>query len=254
VSASPIELVVLIVAALGAGIVDAIAGGGGLITVPMLAAVGLPPHVVLATNKGQSVFGSAASLFTFWRAGKVSRRLAPYMFPLALAGSFAGAIAVSALAPTVLRPVVIVMLLCAAGLMLVRKPKRDDDVPTARAFGWAVALAVAIGFYDGFFGPGTGTFLIIGFVVLCGASLARATADAKVVNFASNLAAVIWFSAHGLIWWELALPMAGAQLAGGMIGARLALRGGAQLIRVVVVVVSLGLVAKLGYDLWAGGG
>jgi uncharacterized protein len=245
-----VELAALVAAAFGAGIVDAIAGGGGLVTVPLLSAFGLPPHAVLATNKGQSMFGSAASLVTFWRAGKVSRRLAAYTFPLALAGSIAGAIAVTAVSPANLRPIVIVMLLCAAALMLVRKPRRDDDAPTARAFGWAIVLAVAIGFYDGFFGPGTGTFLIIGFVLLCGASLARATADAKVVNFGSNLAAVIWFASHGYVVWEIALPMAAAQLAGGIVGARLALRGGAPLIRIVVVVVSLGLVGKLAYDLW----
>jgi len=245
-----VEIAVLAGAALGAGTVDAIAGGGGLITVPVLAAIGLPPHVALATNKGQSVFGSAASLATFWRAGKVSRRLAPFMFPLAMAGSFAGAITVSAITPARLRPVVIALLLGAAALMLVRKPQRDADAPTPRGFAWALALATTIGFYDGFFGPGTGTFLIIGFVILCGSSLARATADAKVVNFASNLAAMIWFASHGLIRWDLALPMAVAQLIGGSLGARLALRGGARLIRIVVIVVSLGLVAKLASQLW----
>jgi uncharacterized membrane protein YfcA len=243
------ELAALVVAAFGAGIVDAIAGGGGLITVPLLSAFGIPPHMTLATNKGQSVFGSAASLVTFWRAGKVTRRLVRYTFPLALAGSLAGGIAVTAISPANLRPIVIVMLLCAAALMLVRKPRRDDDAPTSRAFGWSLVLAAAIGFYDGFFGPGTGTFLIIGFVLLCGASLARATADAKVINFGSNLAAVIWFSTRGLVIWEIALPMAAAQLAGGVVGARLALRGGAGLIRVVVVCVSLALVGKLVYDL-----
>jgi uncharacterized protein len=251
VSPTATDLALLVTAAFAAGIVDAIAGGGGLVTVPLLAAVGLPPHAVLATNKGQSVFGSAASLATFWRAGKVTRRLVRYTFPLALGGSLAGVIAVTQVSPQHLKPIVLVMLVCAAVLMLIKKPRRDDDEPTARAFGWAIVLAAAIGFYDGFFGPGTGTFLIIGFVMLCGASLARATADAKVVNFGSNLAAVIWFASHGYVVWRLALPMAAAQLTGGIVGARLALRGGAQLIRIVVVIVSLSLVAKLGYDLWA---
>jgi uncharacterized membrane protein YfcA len=174
-----------------------------------------------------------------------------YTFPLALAGALAGVITVMSIAPDRLRPIVIALLLAAIGVMIVKKPRRDTDDPPPRALLWAIVLAVVIGFYDGFFGPGTGTFLIIGFVLLCGASLARATADAKVVNFASNLAAVTWFASHGQVAWRLALPMAVAQLIGGLIGARLALRGGARLIRVVVIVVSLGLVAKLGWQLYA---
>ena len=229
------EIAALVGAAFVAGIVDAIAGGGGLVTVPILAAIGLPPHAVLATNKGQSVFGSAASLATYWRAGTVTRRLVRYTFPLALVGALGGVIAVTQVSPQHLKPIVLVLLVCAAALMLVRKPRRADDEPTARAFGGALMLAVVIGFYDGFFGPGTGTFLIIGFVLLCGASLARATADAKVVNFGSNLASVIWFGSHGYVVWQLALPMAAAQLTGGIVGARLALKSGAQLIRVIVV-------------------
>jgi uncharacterized membrane protein YfcA len=245
-----VELVLLVMAALCAGTVDAIAGGGGLITVPALLAAGLPTHVALGTNKGQSVFGSAASLATFWRAGKVTRDRAAPMFALGLVGSIAGAIAVTAIAPEVLRPIVIVMLVAAAALMLVRKPDKGERPPPPRAFAWALILAATIGFYDGFFGPGTGTFLIIGLVLLCHASLPRATADAKVVNFASNLAALCWFAGHGAVVWRFALPMAAAQLAGGLIGARLAIKGGAQLIRVVVILISLSLVAKLGYDLY----
>ena len=249
---STLELAALIGTAFAAGTVDAIAGGGGLITVPALFAVGLPPHAVLGTNKGQSVFGAAAALITFWRANAVTRRLAPYTFALGFAGSLAGAITLTRLSPAVLRPVAIALLLAAATVLLVRKPARASDAPTARAFGWALVLAAAIGFYDGFFGPGTGTFLIIGFVLLCGASLPRATADAKVVNFASNLAAVIWLGTHGAVIWEISLPMAAAQLCGGVLGSRLALRGGATLIRYLVVAVSLGLVAKLAWDLYAG--
>ena len=247
---SPLDIALLVAAALAGGTVDAIAGGGGLITVPALLAVGCPPHVALGTNKAQSVCGTAMALTTFWRARQLTPRRARWTFPLGLVGSFAGALAVHAIAPDHLRPVVIALLLCAAGLLLLRKPRRDADEPTPRAFGWALVLAVVIGAYDGFFGPGTGTFLIVG-MVLCGASLSRATADAKVVNFASNLAALAVFASRGHVAWALALPMAGAQVAGGLIGARVAIRGGAGVIRVVVVVVSLSLVGKLVYELWA---
>jgi hypothetical protein len=110
-----------------------------------------------------------------------------------------------------------------------------------------------IGAYDGFFGPGTGTFLIVGFVALCGRSLVHASADAKVVNLASNLAAFATFAQAGTILWNIALPMAVGQLVGGLIGTHLALRGGARIVRVMVLLVSASLIAKLAWQLATGG-
>jgi uncharacterized membrane protein YfcA len=246
-----VEIAVLVVAALAAGTVDAIAGGGGLITLPALLAMGLPPHAALAVNKGQSIFGSASALLTYARHGRVDGRLAALTFPLGLAGSLAGAAAVLAVPRDALRPIVIGLLVGAAVLLLVKKPLHVHEPPPRRR-QYAALLALAIGAYDGFFGPGTGTFLIVGLVVLCGATLGAATADAKVVNFASNLAAVALFAAKGVVLWEVALPMGAGQLVGGMVGARLAMRGGAQLIRVAVLVVSGALVIKLGHDWLAG--
>lgn len=243
----------LAITAFFAGTVDAIAGGGGLITLPALLAAGLPPHLALGTNKGQSVWGSGSALFTFWRAGRVDPKEATFTFPLALIGSAIGAQLVLLVAPATLRPVVIAMLIGAAALLMVKKPTRDDDEPPGdRALRYLVlagVLAFVIGAYDGFFGPGTGTFLIVGFVALCGKSMTRATADAKVVNFASNIASLMSFAIAGTVRWELALPMAVGQLAGGLVGARLAIRGGAKLIRIMVLVVSAALVGKLIYDL-----
>jgi uncharacterized membrane protein YfcA len=241
-------LVLLALAALFAGTVDAIAGGGGLITLPALLAAGLPPHVALGTNKGQSVWGSSAALATFWRGGRVDRKQAGYAFPLGFLGSLAGATLVSGISKDALRPIVIAMLVGASVLLVVRKPTRASDAPRSRA--WIAALlALAIGAYDGFFGPGTGTFLIVGFVTLCGRSLVHASADAKVVNCASNLAAVLVFAHAGRVLWQVALPMAIAQLCGGLLGARLAMRGGSRVVRIVVLVVSGALIAKLAYDL-----
>ena len=245
----PLVIVLLSVTALLAGTVDAIAGGGGLITLPALLAAGLPPHLALGTNKGQSVWGSAAALVAFWRADRVDRRQALYTFPLGLLGSLVGASLVLLISKDALRPIVIAMLFGAAVLLLVRKPSRDEDTPSRKGAVIAAILALVIGCYDGFFGPGTGTFLIVGFVALCGKSLVRATADAKVVNFASNLAAVAAFSREGSVMWKLSLPMAVGQLCGGVIGARLAIKGGAPLIRMMVLIVSLALVIKLIVDL-----
>ncbi len=245
----PLVIVLLSVTALLAGTVDAIAGGGGLITLPALLAAGLPPHLALGTNKGQSVWGSAAALVAFWRADRVDRRQALYAFPLGLVGSLVGAELVLLISKDALRPIVIAMLFGAAILLLVRKPSRDEDTPTRKGAVIAGVLALVIGCYDGFFGPGTGTFLIVGFVALCGKSLVRATADAKVVNFASNLAAVAAFAREDSVMWKLSLPMAVGQLCGGVIGARLAMKGGARLIRIMVLIVSLALVIKLIVDL-----
>ena len=243
-----LTIVLLSLAALGAGTVDAIAGGGGLITLPALLAAGLPAHAALGTNKGQSVWGSSAALVAFWRAGRVDRKQAVFTFPLGFAGALAGALVVSAIDKESLKPIVIAMLIGAAVLLVVRKPARDEDAPRAR--WWIPAsLALVIGAYDGFFGPGTGTFLIVGFVALCGRSLVHASADAKVVNFASNLASVIVFARGGFIVWQLALPMAFGQLAGGVIGAQLAMKGGERIVRIVVLAVSGALIVKLVLDL-----
>jgi uncharacterized membrane protein YfcA len=244
---SPLTIVLLSLASLGAGTVDAIAGGGGLITLPALLAAGLPPHDALGTNKGQSVWGSGAALTAFWRAGRVDRKQAGYAFPLGLVGALAGASIVSMIDKDALRPIVIAMLIGAAALLVIRKPTREEEARTRPLV--AAGLALAIGAYDGFFGPGTGTFLIVGFVALCGRSLVHASADAKVVNFASNLASVVVLGYHGFIHWGVALPMAVGQLLGGIIGAHFAMRGGERVVRTVVLVVSFALIAKLVFDL-----
>lgn len=252
---TPLELVFLCAAALCAGVVDAIAGGGGLLTLPSLLATGLPPHVALGTNKGQSVFGSCAALVRFARAGLVDKRLAKVAFPFGLAGSFAGAALVLLVKPEVLKPLVLALLVAVAVFLTFRRgpPPADRPVPShERLWALGAAIAFGIGAYDGFFGPGTGTFLIVAFSTLLGHGMARASADAKVVNFASNLAAVSLFALKGVVLWRVALPMAAAQFTGGWMGAHLAVKGGDRLVRRVVLVVVVALALKLARDLWVG--
>lgn len=239
----------LCVGALAAGTIDAIAGGGGLVTVPALLACGVPTHVALGTNKAQSSFGTAAALATFWRRGAVAPRWIALGLPLGAAGSLLGALAVSALSPAHARPVVMVMLVVASAALWLRRPAAAGTVGPR---GWLAAplLAVALGAYDGFFGPGTGTFLIVGLMLLAGRSPEAATAQAKAVNLGSNLAALGVFAASGNVAWQLALPMAGAQIVGGVLGARLALRGGARTVKLMVTVVAAALWVKLALDLW----
>jgi len=249
----PTALALLVTAAFLAGGVDAIAGGGGLLTLPALLAAGLPPHLALGTNKGQSVFGTAAALARFARAGRVDAQLAVRTFPLGLLGSLAGAAGALAVPPAVLRPLVLVLLVCAAAFVALRRPTEGQGGARPVGAAWAAPLAaLLLGTYDGFFGPGTGTFLIVAWVALLGRGLTAASADAKVVNFASNLAAVALFASRGSVAWGVALPMAAAQFAGGALGAHVAVKGGDGLVRRAVLAVVLALVVKLGVDLYRG--
>lgn len=250
---SPTALALLVAASLLAGLVDAVAGGGGLVTVPALLAAGLPPHLALGTNKGQSVFGALAALWRFGRAGMIEGRRARLTFPLGLAGSIAGAALVLLVRPEVLRPLVLALLVGAAAFVTIRRtPTVPRERPLARGRAAAAVIALLLGAYDGFFGPGTGTFLIVAFVALLGDSLARASASAKVVNFASNLAALAVFASQGVVLWHVALPMAAAQFAGGWLGAHLTVRGGDRVVRRAVLVVVGGLAVKITRDILAG--
>ncbi|WP_163990624.1 TSUP family transporter [Pyxidicoccus caerfyrddinensis] len=256
VDVSTLHIILLCVAAMTAGLVDAIAGGGGLITLPALLAAGLPPHVALGTNKGQSVFGTFAALVRFSRAGLVDGKLARVTFPFGLAGALAGAALVLLVKPEVLKPLVLVLLIAVAVFLTFRKAPRPGDAPEPgprpRAQAIGALIALGLGTYDGFFGPGTGTFLIVAFSTLLGHGLARASADAKVVNFASNLASMTMFALKGVVLWKVALPMAAAQFSGAYIGAHLAVKGGDKLVRRVVLGVVLALVLKLGRDVMMG--
>lgn len=251
----PLIVGLLCLAALAAGFVDAIAGGGGLLTMPALLGAGLPPHLALGTNKGQSVFGAVISLWRFHRAGLVDVKRARFTFPAGFLGAVAGALLVLMLKPDVLRPLILVLLVSVAVYLTVRRPPvaasaRPLDRVRALKPWIAVAVAFAIGAYDGFFGPGTGTFLIVAFAVLAGDGLAAASGNAKVVNFASNLASVAIFASRGVVLWEVALPMAAAQAAGAWIGAHTAVRGGDVVVRRVVLLVVVALCVKLGVDLF----
>jgi uncharacterized membrane protein YfcA len=236
-----------------AGAVDAIAGGGGLITVPALLAVGLPPHYALGTNKGQSCFGSFAAWMRYRHAGLVDGRTAKISFPVGVAASVSGAGLALLLRPDVLRPVVLVLLLAAAGVIGFARPRPEQTSPESAgpaAAGVIAAIALVLGLYDGFFGPGTGTFIIAAYVAFVHLPLPRASANAKVLNFASNVAALAVFAMGGKVLWAVAAPMAIANLAGGFTGAHLAVRRGAGLIRRIAILVAVALVVKVARDFY----
>lgn len=240
-------LAILTVAGFTAGLVDAIAGGGGLVTVPALLAVGLPPQAVLATNKGQAIFGSFTSFTLFLRSGRIDRsRLVP-TFVMAALGSVLGASLVLRLDRRVLQPLIVVLLIVASLAVLVKKRDGDEPLPfVARAPRfWVGIIALVLGTYDGFFGPGTGTFLVVAFAFFFGDELVKASANAKVANFASNLAAFLLFCGSGAVLWRIALPMGLAQVLGAAVGTRLALTRGATLVRTLTVIMALAIALRL---------
>ncbi len=239
--------------------IDAIAGGGGLLTVPSLLLVTGTPRLALGTNKGQSVFGAFASLVSYHRAGRVNRSRAVPSFLAALAGSLLGVRLVLTLRPELLRPVVLGLLIGVAIFFAARGTRARKASPDVARLRWKVAqdhpiftagaIGLVMGAYDGFFGPGTGAFLIVLFTTIFGDDLVEATANAKVANFASNLGSVVSFAAAGAIDFRLALPMAVAQATGGIVGARAALRGGERLIRAGVVVVTIALAVRIAWQM-----
>jgi len=247
----PLTLALLAAASFVAGLVDAIGGGGGLVTLPALLAAGLPPHAALATNKGQAVFGATASALSFWRRGAIDRDRAPLAFAAGFIGSWLGARGVLAVPIGPLRVVVMVLLLCAAAIVLARRQTAARPRPLAPSTARAAlaAIGLTLGAYDGFFGPGTGSLLVIAFATVFGDSLTRASGNAKIVNLASNLAAMSLFAWRGAVLWQVALPMAAANALGATTGAALAIKNGDRLVRAVVLLVVVAVVIKLAFDL-----
>ena len=242
----PLVLLALVGVGLLAGFVDAVAGGGGMIGIPALLFVGLPPVAALATNKLQGVVGTSMAALTFWRRGYVSLPALVPAIALTFAGSLLGATVVKGVDTGLLQMAVPVALIGIALYFLFAPNLSDEDRHARLPFRLAVpVIGFVLGFYDGIFGPGTGSFFTICFVTLLGLGVTRASGNTKVLNLTSNLAALVIFIPAGQVVWPAALAMALGQLVGGYIGARTGIRYGAKLIRPVVVVVSIALALRL---------
>jgi uncharacterized protein len=239
----------LFLVALTAGFVDSIAGGGGLIAIPALLWVGLGPVETLATNKAQAVVGSGTAALNFIRRGAVDLGSAVLAVLCTFLGAASGALLVQHVDSSVLGSL-IPLLLIAFALYFLFSPRVSDLDSHQRLGhpGFALTVGLGVGFYDGFFGPGTGTFFAMGYVALLGYSLRRATAHSKLLNLVSNLAALLFFLPGGHIDWGIAAVMAFGQAAGAWMGSHLVLRHGAALVRPVLVVASLAISAKLLLD------
>jgi len=229
-------------------VVDSIGGGGGLITLPALLSAGMLPHQALATNKGQAVFGAVTSFASFYRRGGIDKKRAPWAFVMGFVGSLAGAALLLRVRPEPLKPLVLV-LLCVAAVLVLMPKSRLPRMTMAQPLVAFVPVGLALGVYDGFFGPGVGTMLIVGNLLLFGDSLTQASGNAKVSNLASNAASLILFASQGTIDWRVAGIMAGCNALGAAVGVRLALRVGDKLVRTVVLCVAAALMLKLSLDL-----
>jgi len=239
----------LLLAGLAAGFIDAIAGGGGLITVPALLWAGLPVDAALGTNKMQSCCGTALAVRNYARAGLVRWREVRTGILVTLAFAALGALCVERLDPALLRRIV-PWLLIGIAVYTVFSPRMGDVQKKARLSPLTFALlgGAVLGFYDGIFGPGTGSFWTLACVVLAGMELRRATAFTKVMNLTSNLASLAVFAAAGSVRYEIAAVMIAGQLIGAHLGSHAVIKNGPAIIRPVLLVTVLALAGKLIWD------
>lgn len=242
----------LLAASFFAGMVDAVGGGGGLIQIPALLTLfpAAPIATLFGTNKIASVVGTAAAAVHFVRRVRMPWVIVVPATIAAFVGSFSGAFFASSLPRRVMMPLVIALMIGAALYTFLKKDFGHVATrePTAADRPKAAMLGGGVGFYDGIFGPGTGSFLIFGFVRLFGLDLVTANACTKIVNATTNLAAILFFAANGAVMWPIALMMAVANFLGAQVGARVALRFGSKFLRKVFLVAVVALVAKLIFD------
>ncbi|WP_294256463.1 TSUP family transporter [uncultured Sphingomonas sp.] len=235
----------LLLVAFLAGGIDALAGGGGLLTIPALMAAGVPPVAALATNKLQSALGTGSAVLAFFRAGRIDVKAFALPAAAAFVGSVLGATIVQHVDPSFLAAFVPILLI-AMGFYFLLAPKMSEEDRHARLGRTGLTLVCGgIGFYDGFFGPGTGSFLTTALVALGGLGLVRAIANTKFLNLATNIAGLLAMIAGGKVLWLLGFTMAAANIAGNQVGAWLAIRFGGRGVRPLLVVMSFALVVKL---------
>ena len=247
-----LAIVLLILAGLTAGWVDAVVGGGGLVQLPALLLVpGISPVQALATNKVGSIMGTSVSALTYYRRVGPDLRTAAPMAVAAFAAAIGGAAVASQIPAELFTPIILVVCVVVA-IWTVARPKVGRTTALrwegSRHVGAALGMGLLIGAYDGILGPGTGSFLVIALVGVLGYAFLPATAIAKIVNFATNLGALVFFVPNGAVIWSLGLLIGTANFVGAYIGARMAVAHGSGFVRVIFVVVVSALVVRLGWQ------
>jgi uncharacterized membrane protein YfcA len=245
-----IELIlILFITGIAAGFIDSIAGGGGLLTIPVLLWSGLPPLTVLGTNKLQGTAGTLTSSLNFYRNGHIPVKSALPAVVMTFIGSAVGTLAVQQLDNQSLATLLPLLLMAFALYFLISPRITEKDAQqriTVSVFAFTAGFG--IGFYDGFFGPGTGSFFVIAYVTLLGYGITRATAHTKLMNFFSNIASLVFFQLAGLVAWKVGLIMAAGQIIGSYTGSHLSMKHGVKLIKPMLVLVSVLISLKLLFE------
>jgi uncharacterized protein len=247
------DVIFVLIAAFGAGFIDSMAGGGGLIQVPVLFATypGVPPATLLGTSKFAGILGVASAVARYSRRVNIPWRNLLPLAGVVLLASLGGAKLATIVAPEVFRPLVPIMLLIVLVYMVRRRDLGAEHAPrgfSGRHHVIGAALMVAIGVYDGFFGPGTGSFLMFVFVRCYSFDFLNASAAARVMNLATNGAALAYFAARGYVLWPVGVGMAICNAGGAIVGTRVALRGGSQVVRRVFIFVVVLLIVRTAWD------
>ncbi|MCC3380280.1 TSUP family transporter [Paenibacillus farraposensis] len=246
----PSVLIILIVFGFLASFIDSVVGGGGLIALPALLFTGMTPAAAVATNKLVGTMGSLTSTFMFYRSGKLDLTSVYKLFPLVFVGSMLGAWTVHFMNPEVLKPMMLVMLAVVAIYTIFKKDWGSISTYKKLSIHHFIIFTVlifAIGFYDGFLGPGTGSFLIFAFLMI-GLDFIKAAGNAKFLNFGSNIAALLMFMYLGQVNYVYGLPMALAGIIGAICGSKFAIKRGSGYVRALFIAVTFLLLAKNIYD------
>lgn len=247
------DLLLIVAAAFGAGLVDAMVGGGGLIQLPALftAYPATAPAILLGTNKFASIFGTGSAVLRFSRGVRIPWRTLLPLAPVVFLGALSGARVATLVPPAVFRPLVPVMLAVVLIYVVRRKNLGADHAPLHMSRGrivFATAVFGAVGFYDGFFGPGTGSFFMFLLIRLYGFDFLHSAASARVLNVATNAGALVWFGTQLELLWLVAVLMAVANVSGAVLGTGLALKHGSGFVRRIFIGVVLVLIARTAWD------
>ncbi|WP_343216131.1 sulfite exporter TauE/SafE family protein [Clostridium mobile] len=246
------KIIFLCAAGFLSAFVDSIAGGGGLISVPAYFMVGFPTHYTLGTNKFSATCGSLVSTAKFAQSGKVDKGILKVLLPFTLLGAATGVYTVLLLDSNVLKPIVLTLLLGVGIYSFFSKTVGMEDNfkgATKKTLIIGSIFAFAMGFYDGFFGPGVGSFLIFGLIKIYGFDFVRASGNAKAMNLMSNFTSLVLFAVKGKIFYLMGIPMAIFMTIGARVGTKLALKEGAKFIKPIFVTMSLGVAGKMIYEM-----
>lgn len=242
------KLIFLCIAGFLAAFVDSIAGGGGIISVPSYMIVGLPTHIALGTNKFAATMGSLTSSINFIRSGNCNFKLLKIVAPFTLIGSILGVKTVLLIDESFLQPLVLILILAIGIYTFFSKSLGEEDNfkgLTNKNLCLSILLGFSLGFYDGFFGPGTGTFLVFGFINILGLNFLKASANARVLNFVSNISALVTFAISGNINYLIGIPVCIFMILGAKIGTKLAISKGNKIIKPIFITMAMAVAVKM---------